>query len=258
MHFMDEKFVARREKVYAQMEDRSMLILFTGQAPQRSGDQDYAYTPDRSCWYLTGVEEPQYVFLAVKLDGKVTEQWFIPRPEERQQIFYGHMPTEDEIAEQMGCPVAYHDRLEPTVDGLLVKNHMKYLWLDLERRSLSEPSGAANVLARRITKAHPYLSVVNAGALIGDMRRVKEPCEIADMKEAIRITGLGIESILAHMGPGVNERELQAWFEFTIKTNGAQENAFAPIVAAGERIPPEAAEAFRYYGVESVDCVSDI
>ncbi|MBQ7144781.1 MAG: amino acid decarboxylase [Oscillospiraceae bacterium] len=31
-----------------------------------------------------------------------------------------------------------------------------------------------------------------------------------------------------------------------------------PIVAAGERIPPEAAEAFRYYGVESVDCVSDI
>ena len=31
-----------------------------------------------------------------------------------------------------------------------------------------------------------------------------------------------------------------------------------PIVAAGERISPEAAETFRYYGVESVDCVADI
>ncbi|MBQ1331831.1 MAG: aminopeptidase P family protein [Lachnospiraceae bacterium] len=230
---MSDIFAERRTKFYELMEDRSVLILYTGSAPQRSGDQDYAYTPDRNTYYLTGVDTPLLVFCASKLGGKVTEQWFIPRPEKRHEIFYGHMETEEEASERLGCQASYHDRFEPFLDGLFTANHMEKVWLDLERRALSEPSGQANVLARRLAKAHPYLQFVNAGAVIGDIRRVKEPGELDLMREAIRITGLGIESILEHMGPGVNEREIQAWFEFTIKTNGASDNAFAPIVAGG-------------------------
>ncbi|MEG2119324.1 MAG: M24 family metallopeptidase, partial [Pseudoflavonifractor sp.] len=67
-----------------------------------------------------------------------------------------------------------------------------------------------------------------------NLRRVKDPGELASVREAVRLTGLGIASILTHMAPGVGEWQLQAHFDFALKMNGAMGNAFYPIIAGGE------------------------
>ena len=43
----------------ANIKDNSLLILFSGDAPVRSGDQFYEYTPHRNFYYLTNLDRSQ-------------------------------------------------------------------------------------------------------------------------------------------------------------------------------------------------------
>ena len=54
------------------------------------------------------------------------------------------------------------------------------------------------------------------------------------MRKAIGITASGVRAILDHMRDGVNEMELEAWFDFTLTMNGAKNTAFDTILAGGK------------------------
>ena len=53
------------------------------------------------------------------------------------------------------------------------------------------------------------------------MRAVKSPREIAVIREATRLTGLGIMEAMRDARPGMLEHELQAAAEFVFKKGGA-------------------------------------
>ena len=245
----EEVFKNRRDKIFAMMEERSVLLLFSGEAPRRSGDQDYAYTVDRNYYYLTGKDVHSTIYMASKgADGKVDEKYFVPRPDPRTETFMGHMFTAEEASEYYGAPAAYADTFEAVFDGALSSVHTGRLYADLMYCGLrAADAGWGARTADRIRAAFPYLQITDVGAVIGDMRRFKEPCELDMLREAIRITGLGIGSILERLAPGVNERELQARFDYTITVNGASDDAFAPIVAGGMN------STCLHYGVNDQD-----
>lgn len=230
----NEVFAKRRQKVLDTLPDQSALFLFSGEVKQRSLDGDYPFCVNRNFFYLTGLDEPGYVLQVTKLAGKVSQTLYIPRPDPYQELYFGAMPTAEEMVERTGMDRAvYLDKMDWELNRLFSRNCFEHLYMDFHKRELNTVAYPENDLARRILEAHPYLQAHSIARTIDNLRRFKDPEEISQIKEAIRITGLGIESILRHMAPGVNERQLQAYFEFELKYNGAMGNAFDPIIAAG-------------------------
>ena len=46
-----------RNNLLDKIKDNSMVILFAGKAIQKTGDQNYPFTPNRNFYYLTGIKE---------------------------------------------------------------------------------------------------------------------------------------------------------------------------------------------------------
>ncbi len=71
----------------------------------------------------------------------------------------------------------------------------------------------------------PYLS---------ELRQVKDDFEISLIKEAAKIASNAVDDVINYIKEGMTENELAAQLTYILMKNGAQENAFTPIVAFGE------------------------
>ena len=66
------------------------------------------------------------------------------------------------------------------------------------------------------------------------MRGTKSPREIAILREATRIAGLGIIEAMRDARPGMKEYELQADAEYVFKKYGAYGPAYFALIATGQ------------------------
>ncbi len=225
----------RRESAARYMEDNALAFLFAGRPKQKNADMDFPFVPDRNYYYMTGCTRPDWFVVLQKLDGVYSEWMFISRPDPYFERYHGKMPDIEEVKAQTGAEnVCYLDRFEWEFGRLLSRNYFEYLYFDFHKRELDTTAYPENDMAARLTAMYPCLRVKSLSRQICNMRRVKNQEEIACIEKAIELTGRGIRSILDHLRPGVNEREMQAYFEFELKMGGADGSAFNPIVAGGK------------------------
>ena len=60
----------KRHKLLEKVKDNSVVVLFAGNAPKKTADEAYPFTPNRNFYYLTGVEEPDHILLMSKINGE--------------------------------------------------------------------------------------------------------------------------------------------------------------------------------------------
>ncbi len=72
-------FIKNRKRLWDKLEENSITLMFAGQAPYKSGDETYAFTPNRNFYYLTGINREKMVLMLVKINGKVEETLFIEK-----------------------------------------------------------------------------------------------------------------------------------------------------------------------------------
>jgi Xaa-Pro aminopeptidase len=73
------------------------------------------------------------------------------------------------------------------------------------------------------------------GALVEELRAVKDELEIERMRHAGKITAEVFQKVASGLRPGVAERELSAEIEYRMRLRGAESAAFETIVASGPR-----------------------
>ena len=76
--------------------------------------------------------------------------------------------------------------------------------------------------------------IQNLDPILDELRGTKSPREIAIIREATRIAGLGILEAIRDARPGMFEYELQADCEFVFKKFGAYGAAYFALIATGE------------------------
>ena len=86
----------------------------------------------------------------------------------------------------------------------------------------------------KLKQAARQSEVKNLDPVVNSIRAVKSPREIAVIREATRIAGLGIMEAMRDAKPGMNEYELQADAEFVFKKNGALGASYFALIAAGQ------------------------
>jgi Xaa-Pro aminopeptidase len=78
------------------------------------------------------------------------------------------------------------------------------------------------------------IELVATKNIVEDLRRVKEPAEVALIRDAVRIGDETFEWIRDRIASGMQERELALELEVRMRRSGADEVAFPPIVASGD------------------------
>ena len=89
-------------------------------------------------------------------------------------------------------------------------------------------------LYEAILAALPGCEFVPVDKALEEIRGVKTPAEIEDIKYAYRIADLGMQAAIRAIRPGVSEREVAAEAEYAMRRAGCEGYGIDPMVASGE------------------------
>lgn len=228
-------FTMNRNNLWEKLEENSITLMFAGEAPYKSADETYAFTPNRNFYYLTGIDREKMILMLVKRNGKVEETLFIEQNDPVMARWVGEKMPEVEAREISGIEsIKFLEEFEETFGSILDKVKIDNLCLDLERQQFHIPMTSPQRFAKVIMEKYPYLRIKNINHEIASLRLIKSEKEIELIREAINITDKGIKTLMKNSKVGMREYELEAYFDFTLKSNGVTDYAFHTIAACGK------------------------
>lgn len=228
-------FINNRKNLMEGLKDNSVLIMFAGNAPKKSADEAYPFTPNRNFYYLTGVNEEEVILMITKRDKRVEENLFIKKADPVMEKWVGKTISVDEAKAVSGINnIKYMEDFEGTLHKFITMYDINKLYLDLERDSFNSPATKEEVFAKKLIKKYPQVKIKNVYNKICNLRVIKNEEEIEETKKAIAITKEGIESLMKNAKAGMKEYQLEAHFDFVLKTNGVKDYAFKTIAASGK------------------------
>ena len=127
------------------------------------------------------------------------------------------------------CTVVRYERLEQTLEEYFHKHRVKKVMVEQEITSLAQMKQMADGLKSVRWVDHPWLD-----KQLKDMRAIKTPAEMEDLRRAQRITEEAFEHILGVLKPGVTERDAALELEFFMRRKGAERVSFDLIVVSGK------------------------
>ncbi|HXS96971.1 MAG TPA: aminopeptidase P N-terminal domain-containing protein [Candidatus Limnocylindrales bacterium] len=244
--FPPAEYQHRREALLKQIGDGVAILQGTterpGEQPLRQSNQFH---------YLCGVVEPRALLV---IDGKNhhTILYLNPRNERREQSMFGPgLYPGPEAAKATGIdevlPRAEFANFVKTIEGRPI--YTPFRPEVLGSASSSDPAALAratkadpwdgresreDAFIAHLKQAAPASEIKNLDPLIDALRVIKSPREIAVIREATRIAGLGIMEAMRDAKPGMYEYELQADSEFVFKKYGSYGAAYFALIGTGK------------------------
>ena len=228
-------FKNNRKRLFEKIKDNSIVILFAGNAPKKTADEAYPFTPNRNFYYSTGISEENHILVMSKVGGSEKSTLFIKDIDPDLERWIGKSIRKDEATEISGIEdVKFKSQFDSEIHRLLCLKEEVNLYLDLERDSISSTSSIANEFAKDIISKYPQVMIKNIFSIFGELRLVKSEEEVDNIKKAISITIEGIEALMKNSKAGIKEYQLESYFDFVCKNNGVKDFAFKTIAAAGK------------------------
>lgn len=224
-----------RNNLLDKIKDNSMVILFAGKAIQKTGDQNYPFTPNRNFYYLTGIKEEEHILVMSKINGVKSSKLYIKDINLELEKWNGKTIRKEEAIEVSAVDeVKFKSQFDADIHGMITMKEEINLYLDLERLGLNGNKKISHKFANEIVIKYPQVRVNNIYSKIGELRLRKSDEEVEKIKKAIEITKSGIERLMTEARIGMKEYELEAYFDFNCKLKGATDLAFTTIAAAGK------------------------
>jgi Xaa-Pro aminopeptidase len=246
--FPAEEFAARRAKLLERIGDGIAIVLGTpgppGEVPFRQNSQFF---------YLTGVTEPRASLI---IDGRTKRAtvYLQPKNERRDSSAYGPaMAPGAETATQLGVEAALpaadfntamaalatetrpiYTPFAAEVLGSQSQGDPTRFWGTNQKDPWDGRDSREAAFVAKLKAAVPQAEIRNLDPLLNALRAVKSPREIAIIREATRIAGLGIMEAMRDAKPGMHEYELQASAEFVFKKFGALGPSYFALIATGQ------------------------
>ena len=95
----NEVFELNRKRLAEKLEDNDLVILFAGNAPKKTADEKYDFTPNRNFYYLTGIDEEDHILVMEKSNGSITAKMFIKEIDEEKEKWLGKTIRKEEVYE---------------------------------------------------------------------------------------------------------------------------------------------------------------
>lgn len=210
-------FRRNRSKLRSALAPGSAVLIRSGEAKIRSGDQYYPYRQLSDFYYLTGIVEKDSL-LAIcpdHPDPSLREVLLIRRSTPKSDLWSGPLPGLEEASKLSGIEqVRWLEEKDTLLEEVL--RNVTLLYVDQEFREASHASRMP---------LHP---------LIEKLRMIKEVEEVDQIRKAISITHTAFRRLLTRVKPGVWEYQLEAELIASFIGDGAAGHAYDPIMASGE------------------------
>ena len=241
--FPPAEYAARRAQVIAKIGDGVAIVEGTterpGEQPLRQANQFF---------YLSGVVEPRAILV---IDGRSHKSTLYLQPynERRDKMMFGPgLAPGAEAAKATGIDeVLARDRFHvaneartiftpfrPEVLGSASSSDPATLWRNNKADAWDGRSSSEEAFISHLKEAAPQAKIENLDPILDELRGTKSVREIAVIREATRITGLGIIEAMRDAKPGMYEYELQADAEFVFKKFGAYGAAYFALIGTGQ------------------------
>ena len=223
-----------RQELYARLPADSLLLLFSGHAPRKTGDEDYPFFADRSFVYYTGIEQADSVLAALKDTSGVSEMLFMLPPDAHLERWNGRRLRAEEAEERSAVgDFRSNAGFLPFLEGVINRG-VTTVCLDFDQKIIGEqPVRQAFQLAAWLQKHFPFVRVENVHDLIRNQRTIKKPCELEAMRRAEAITAEGIMAMMRAARDGIYEYQLKAEFDYALAQHGVLVPGFPSIISAG-------------------------
>ena len=229
-------YVGNRQSFYKKMKAGSCLLLFSGEDVCKTNDEAYDFFADRNFLYLTGIEQKQTIFLAIKRDdGEVKERLYILPKDDYAERWTGRRLTKEEAAKRSGVEdVRTTDSFDGEFHRLANSHLFESIYLDLYKCQPQDRNRPAHIFLQTIRENYPYLAVEDGSIGIRQLRLYKQPCEIEALRKSEEITREGIIAMMQNSKPGLYEYQYKANFDHALGQHGARMTGFPPIISAGD------------------------
>ena len=99
--------IQRRQAMMEEMGNRGMLILFSADPVQFSGDVDYEYRQENNLYYLTGLRQPNITLVLMPQNSSRRAILFLPARNPDRELWTGKMLAAQEAREISGIETVW-------------------------------------------------------------------------------------------------------------------------------------------------------
>ncbi len=218
----------RREKLYNELGDNGYLFLCSGFEINRSADDNYPFSPNRNFYYLTGIDQ-QNSFLIVDLKYR-HETLYILDNDEKLARWIGYYYTHEEAKR-----ISNIEDIQSSNDLNNIYSVFKNDLVYIDDEDINELGGLHyNTYFKNIAKTYNKdIILKDVYSLIIKLRSIKDEDEIKEIRHAIHITNLALQSVMKNMKHFENEQEAHAHFEERIFALAHATPSFQTICGSG-------------------------
>ena len=234
------EFENRHKKVFDQMKDNSVAILFSGVSKIASEDEALPFCVNKNFFYLTGIKQEHSALMLIKGIGEKRVYLFIDQYSELKEKWTGKRLTPEAAALISDIKNVYTSENLETMLSLALSNEKNqygdidciYLDLTSPEQKLKDDFYMKDLSVKLQLDFNK--DIVDIYPILRDLRMVKSTAEIENLVKAIEKTNNGISYMISKLKPGMQEHELADYFELYGRLNDRSTLAFSTIVASGK------------------------
>jgi len=233
----------RRDALREKMAPKSVAVVFANAVRNRSNDVDFQYSQDPNFYYLSGLTEPDAVLIIFKepqiIDSITTSELIYVQPRSpKDESWTGKRLGVDGVKKQLGFTDAYTNESFTDLSLDFKKfDKIYHSTFNNDVRDDKTDSGDLYSLIRIFNEKTKDLQTKDYYAfyaLMGDLREIKLPEELVELRKAIDITCVAHQDLMKKLESNMAEYQAQAIVEYGFKYNGSEYVGYPSIVGAGE------------------------
>ena len=232
---MKNIYAVRRSKLGAMLPKNSAVVIAGAAVQYRNADSSHAFRQDSNFWYLTGFNEPESTLvLLINESNDVQSIAFVPKKDALKEIWDGYRAGPNGAVKDHGFDLAFDNtEIDEKLPDLLAGYNQVFYPVGKSQKLDADVIDWIKTARSKDRHSSP-IDIADASSKIGNERLIKDKDEIEIMKKACQISAEAHVEAMKFVKPGMNEQELEAFYQYQFSKRGGRFAAYTPIVAGGE------------------------
>jgi len=232
---MKNRYADRRSKLGAMLPKNSAVVIAGAAVQYRNADSSHAFRQDSNFWYLTGFNEPESTLVLLINESKdVQSIAFVPKKDALKEIWDGYRAGPNGAVKDHGFDLAFDNtEIDERLPDLLAGYNQVFYPVGKSQKLDADVIDWIKTARSKDRHSSP-IDIADASSKIGNERLIKDKDEIEIMKKACQISAEAHVEAMKFVKPGMNEQELEAFYQYQFSKRGGRFAAYTPIVAGGE------------------------
>ncbi|WP_088340058.1 aminopeptidase P family protein [Robiginitalea sediminis] len=229
-------FVRNRRKFAERMVPGSLAVFNSNDIYPIGADSTMPFQQAPDIFYLSGVDQEESILLLFPgaTNPKHREVLFVRETNDHIAVWEGAKLTKEEAFAVSGIRTVYWlQDFDKVFFDLMTEAETIYFNTNEHYRQAVETETREARFIKKCKQEYPAHRVAKSNPILQEIRGVKEPEEIEQLRTACGITEKGFRRVLGFVKPGVWEYEIEAEYLHEFIRNRSKGFAYTPIIASG-------------------------